>query len=471
MKLINGLLVTFLAFGGPVWAQETSFFAESDELVVESEGDDFDPTTVFTEDEAGLTWGGSVSSGASWSGSWTGTPDVNDLKANYVEALGYNLATTLALDARPSSDFRFHFSLKAGAPFTNDAGIPNLKIWEMYTDVTLADTVFLRFGKQSAAWGTAYFYSPGDVISLTAKDVTDPTASREGPVALSATLPVPDFNANLNGYVLLRDDYFPATGSPTLADLGYALQADILLGEAQLSLGGFYQKDNAPKAVATINTGLGFLPIPIVRDISVFSEGIVLWGADVLKGEGTRTLNLGPAGSKTVFNTISTWEEKAYMTGTVGGSYSNSDLNLSLRAEYWYNPFGSAEEGYAQTAFNTFALGQTTATKTLVNAVNTSGRDYGYGDVANPGIHNLTATAGLSQLFGTDVNFSVLTQTNLSDASGWVKPSFSYAPFDGLSFTAGWTQVWGSDDSQFPLQFQNKRVSLNAGVSFGTGRF
>jgi len=468
------------------------FFADAGPLVTTGTASTVDPTAQFSKNSDGLKWGGSVTSGATWSGSWTEWPEAADPSKNFTQALGYSLRSSLNLDGRPTKDFRFHLGLKTGAPFTNDTAVltgatyvtslsttsatlkvPDIKIWEMYTDVTLADAVFVRFGKQSASWGVAYFYSPGDVISLTAKDATDPTASREGPVALNVTVPIPALKANLTAYALLRDEYFTTGKSPTLQDLGYALQGDILVGEAQLTVGGFYQKDNAPKAVATINTGLGFLPIPELNKVSLFSEGIALYGADVLNGSGSSTVTIPTIGTKDIFNSIKKYDATAiYYTGTLGASYSNTDLNFSLRGEYWYNPFGSDDATYAQRAFNTYALSQLAATKAVyIDAINTSGRTYGLGDVANPAKHSMTALVSLSKLLGSDVNFSTLVQQNLSDNSGWAKPGFTYSPWDELSLSLGANVVWGTSGTQFPLQFGGNKLSLNFGVNFGTGKF
>jgi len=492
------LLIALSAFPLLAFAEDAAddFFADAGPLVTAGTASTVDPTAQFSKNSEGLKWGGSVTSSATWTGSWTEWPDPTDPSKNFTQALGYSLRSLLNLDGRPTKDFRFHLGLKTGAPFTNDTSVltgatylgalsttsttlkvPDIKIWEMYTDVTLADTVFVRFGKQSASWGVAYFYSPGDVISLTAKDATDPTASREGPVALNVTLPIPALKANLTGYALLRDDYLRVvngvTQAPAPDDLGYALQGDVLLGEAQLTLGGFYQRDNAPKAVATINTGLGFLPVPELNKVNLFSEAIALYGADVLKGSGVSTITIPTVGSKDIFEKVTKYDSSTfYYTGTMGASYSNTDLNFSLRAEYWYNPFGSDDADYAQRAFNTFALGQVAAIKAAyIDPVNTSGRAYGFGDVANPGKHNLTALVSLSKLLGSDVNFSTLVQQNLSDNSGWAKPSFSYSPWDELGLTLGASVVWGNSGTQFPLQFGGNKLSLNVGVNFGTGKF
>ena len=77
----------------------------------------------------------------------------------------------------------------------------------------------------------------------------------------------------------------------------------------------------------------------------------------------------------------------------------------------------------------------------------------------------------MSKLLGTKVNFSALVQQNLSDWSGWAKPSFSYSPWDELSLNVGANVVWGDAGTQFPLQFHGKKLTLNVGVNFGTGKY
>jgi len=476
------ILLPFLGFAQEASSEE-DFFGEDAETVSTVAVTSVDPTEQFSEDAEGLRWGGTVSSSATWNSGWVGQwPSASDPAKGWQDGLDYGLSTKLFLDGRPDADFRFRLSLKTGYPFTNSTTalkttttsttieVPNIEVWEMFTDVTVADAVFLRFGKQSASWGVAYFYSPGDVISLTAKDASDPLAEREGPVALKATVPFPNLKANLTGYVLARDSYF-GTNLPTLQSMGYALQGDVLVGDAQLSLGGFYQQDNAPKAVATVNTGLSFLKLPVFNDINVFSESVFSYGSDVLKTSGKSMSG--------TFTTISAWEKTVYYTGTLGASYSNSDANLNLRSEYLFNPFGSDDATIAQRAFNTFgayAAGYT------AGITNTSGRAYGYGDAVTPGIHYLTSLASLSKLGGSDkLSFSTLWQQNLSDVSGWVKPSLSFKPWDQLGFTWGVTVVYGDEGTQYPLTFQardskgtplgTKRVTMNVGVTFGTGRY
>lgn len=496
-RTLTILFLSLLPLGG--WAEEVSsdddFFGDDSPTVVEAPAAGGDPTKAFTESAEGVRWGGSVDSSAEWNGGWVGQkPSAADLTDGWKDALDYGLSTKLYVDARPDADFRFRLSLKTGYPFTTDTtvvngvdylhettttttvSVPNIAVWEMFTDVTLDNTVFLRFGKQSASWGAAYFYSPGDVISLTAKDATDPTAEREGPVALKATVPFPGLKANLTGFILARDSYFNGD-VPTLQTLGYALQADALVGDAQVSLGGFYQEDNAPKAVATLNTGFGFLDLPVLNDVNLFSEAVFSYGSDVLKGSGTIDL----PGFGEGYASVTEWKKTVYYTGTLGASYSNDDANLTLRAEYLYNPFGSNDRKAAEKAYYT-TFANTAGVYETLGGSNKADRDYGFGDASTPGMHNLTALASFSQVAGSDkLSFSTLWQQNLSDRSGWVKPSFSLSPWDVLTLTWGLSLVYGDEGTQYPLLFQSystdlvaqgtKWVTLNVGVTFGTGKY
>lgn len=464
------------------WAQTPSsdddFFGDESPTLVETPVATGDPLKAFVESADGVNWGGTVTTDATWSGGW--------VDQHWKDGLSYDLETKLAIDARPDKNYRFRLALKTGYPFTDDTdnvtiastpastttiSVPNVKVWELFSDVTIADAVFLRFGKQSASWGVSYFYSPGDVISLTTKDVTDPTAEREGPVALKASIPFPAAKANLTGFVLARDSYF-SNGTATLENLGYAVQGDILVGPAQIGLAGFYQESNAPKIVATLNTGLGYADLPVISDINFFTEGVLSYGSDVVKGVGSTTRT----GFGTTYASLQDWSQEWYPTATAGLSYTNSDSNLTLRTEYLFNPFGSDDKDSATLAYNT-------AIYTLAgNSLSGASRQYTTSDAYYPGRHYLTSLVTFSELAGTDkLAFTTLWQQNLSDQSGWVKPYFTISPWDVLSFTVGMTVVYGQPGTQYPLQFQwynssgtaegTQWAMFNLGITFGTGKY
>ena len=448
-------------------------------------------------------WGGTYQADATWIPGWVGGwPGASG--ASWKDGLSYDLLTTAFLDARPDKNLRFHLGIRAGYPFTtavsnvvvaesavtpnilgNDPNtrvtstnlsLENIKVWELFADVSVTDSLSLRFGKQSASWGVSYFYSVADVISLTSIDVTNPTLQREGPVALKALWVIPGLKANITGFALARDSYFK-NDTPTVTDLGYALQGDILVGQAQLSLGGFYQADSAPKLVATINTGLGFLNLPVDGTIDVFTEAIVSRGSDALQGNGTSTAVL--TGTTTYAN-LSDWPDQAYYTGTAGLNYVNNSYNFSIRTEYLYNPFGSSEKDAASRIYGTYYATQ--ANFFLPDgADNSSDKTLGTSNLLYTGIHNVTGLFDMTDIDGSKLEFSTLAQANLSDGSGWVTPYFTIYPWTQLGLKAGTQIVWGENGTQYPMQFQTynssgqptgtKRVALVFEVFFGTGRY
>jgi hypothetical protein len=472
---------------------ENDFFGADSPTIADTKPSTADPTQQFNEQVGGAKWGATTLSDATWSpgwvGGWPGSPS-----AAWNDNLSYDLLATAFMDSRPRKDLRFRFSLQAAAPFENSSTsietpnpftpygtpttgteVPNIKVWEMFTDVTIGDYLYLRFGKQSASWGVSYFYSAADIISLTPINVINPTLQREGPIALKASVPFPNQKANLTAFVLTQDGAFNDT-NPGLSTLGYALQGDMLVGQAQLTLGGFYQNSSASKVVGTVNSGLGFLNLPVDGDINVFTEAILSDGSDVLQGSGNQTVALGSTTYQT-YQSLSPWAKTLYYTGTAGINYANTEYNFSLRVEYLYNPFGSSDKKAAAYGYNTYL-----ATLAGSSPANSAGRAYGLNDILNPGIHNMTALLDFTKLANSKLEFSTLLQQNFSDGSGWLYPYFTIYPWDPLGFRWGARVVYGDDGTQYPIQFQSfsssgtptggtQRVSLVVEVFFGMNQY
>ncbi len=89
-------------------------------------------------------------------------------------------------------------------------------------------------------------------------------------MALKASVPFPRQKANLTGFVLTQDSVFNDT-NPGAGGLGYALQGDVLVGQAQLTLGEFYQKDSAPKTGRHCQHGPGLSQPPPSTETSTSS--------------------------------------------------------------------------------------------------------------------------------------------------------------------------------------------------------
>ena len=165
-----------------------------------------------------------------------------------------DLGATVFLDARPADDFRVFGKVDLSYPFSTDAAAQPARefddvvsVKELFSDFSIGDALFLRGGKHTIAWGVGYFFSPADVLNLTAIDPEDPDAEREGPVSLRANLPI-DFH-NLYLYAIAD----PVDGGVQLAA---APKAEVVLDGAEVGVGAYFHPERVPRAMLTLTTSL-----------------------------------------------------------------------------------------------------------------------------------------------------------------------------------------------------------------------
>jgi hypothetical protein len=452
---------------------ESAFFGDEGAMAETQESSRQSGLDQFLTNDQGVKWAGSIKTDFGWNGGWMGSdqlPDLSDPARNWRDCFTGDLEGKFALDARPAKEYRAKMALTTSWPFAGAAApatapgpgspstvsVPNIKVWELFGDVNIDDEVFVRIGKQVTSWGLlGSAYSPTDVISLSPKDVTDLEAEREGPVAIKVSVPASAWNAAFSGLVMARDEWL--SSSPTWRDLGYAAKGEFLIKYTEVSIGGFYRQSLAPKLVGTLTSGLGYIPLPFVRDINIFSESALSWGSD-------RELGSGTSASGT-FSTLSKPDSSLYYQGTLGASYSNSELNSTFSVEYFYNGLGSNEGDYAARAYRSLFV------------ATGDGKLLTLGDALHPGMHNLTALLSFTEIGGSKFGSTTIWQQNLSDGSGWVREKLSYAPWKYVSFYAGCDLVYGATGSEFPTLFQDpasglaKRLSFFVGTTTATGNF
>ena len=401
--------------------------------------------------------GGSVRSslGSTWS--WADLPDSgNAFLEDGTDSLALDLSADLFLDARPANDFRFFAKVRTAYPFrssvsalsgatlagaslvTTETQISqlNLQVRELFTDIAIRDTVFLRFGKQTVNWGVGYFFSPADIISLTPIDVEDPQAEREGPIALKASLPLGLHN--IDAYIIGDDTV------RSLEDLGLAARTYLYLAPLSLELGAGYQKDRPLSLISTARVSVG--------DFSFFGEGRVNFGRLAQKIETDGSL---------------ADDDSAYFSGTAGLLYSNTDANVTAIAQYLYQG-----EGYNDTDLLDNAAAGVFAGTLPAEVAALFGR------------HHTVLSLGLSELFHEDLSANLLWQASWSDLSGLVSTSLSWQIFDRLSLSGGVHLGYGDRPSEFGgvelvpgsgdyLSLRNPygRLGLSLTLGFGGGRF
>ena len=245
-------------------------------------------------------WGGDLS---------LGDPDYKSLVPS--------LPLLMFIDARPKEDFRVYFSVKANWPFASTTtstassatGLSSsssgyVKVFELFSDFNLNDAVFFRFGKQSVKWGVGYFFSPADLISLASIDVTDPTAQREGPIALRVNAPIPGRQDNVWAYAIVPSEIAPSSLKPE--DIGFAGKYELVVGGWEIGAGGIYQKSIDPRLMLTASGS--------IYTVGLFGEAVTAIDPDADDAS-----------------------DRVRFSGTAGFNYTNSDLYLTLVGQYYFN--------------------------------------------------------------------------------------------------------------------------------------
>ena len=356
-----------------------------------------------------------------------------------------DLGAAVFLDARPADDFRVFGKVDLSYPFTTDPDAQParefddiVRVKELFSDFTIGDALFLRGGKHTIAWGVGYFFSPADVLNLTAIDPEDPDAEREGPVSLRANLPIGFHNLYL--YALAD----PIDGGVQLAA---APKAEVVLDGAEVGIGAYYRPDRVPRAMATLSTSL--------LEFDLFAELEASLGSDrrfverAARGTGNRF------GLRAVRNS-----DDLFAAATAGLRYTytpeQQDWSATFAGQYLWNG-----EGYEDAEL-------LRDNRAGVVALLVAG-DLSRGDLIYAGRHYAAASLNVALGRGADWSAGVFWLSNLSDGSGQVSPSLTFRPLDQFSLRAGATLTYGPDGAE--LTPFGSRVGATLTATLGSGRF
>ncbi|HOC27144.1 MAG TPA: hypothetical protein PKN19_03540, partial [Rectinema sp.] len=254
---------------------------DSDTLGQEESQDSFigqtNPLQSFLKTETvkiGGNIGGTVSASWKWNDPWTvgfdlANPDSHELAPA--------LNSLLYFDARPEEDFRVHGSFKTAWPFaetnslldsknkTTLVSVPDVRIFELFSDFQLGDNAYLRFGKATVKWGVGYFFSPADIINLESINILDPTVQREGPLQFRVFVPYGPSQNTLSFYSIFDSNKWDFDTT------ALAAKAEFLLGNYELSLSSYYRYDTTERAALTLTGPLG--------NFDIFAEGVIARGS------------------------------------------------------------------------------------------------------------------------------------------------------------------------------------------------
>lgn len=313
---------------------------------------------------------------------------------------------------------------------------------ELFADFNWDRTLFFRFGKSFIKWGKGYFWSPADIVNLGSIDAEDPTAERQGPVNLKINYPFQQNNLYL--YLLLD-------GAAVPEHLGIAFNAEFVIGKFEIGAGVYYKYEQAPRIAAVFSGSIG--------KIGVFGEGVVSFGSDrvFVRESKIQPVFEEPADGEDPPETYVTLDTFTInwlpiFSGTIGAMYMNNEINMNIIGQYFFNGDGYADKRFGDGSSlleNAMYLLNNADSNGLALPDDQQGDNYeeppalGNSDIMNFGQHYLGISISFSEMFDTDLGFSLFWLGNLSDWSGIISPSLSYKLFDKASVSLSARMTYG----------------------------
>jgi len=364
---------------------------------------------------------------------WTAEEDEEGNTVIY-DSGGNEIATISAEDGEEEED-----ESETGSPQVLD-----ISVFELFSDFTWQDSLFIRFGKHTIRWGTGYFWSPADVLNLTAIDTEDPTADREGPVSMKIHVPFSVHNAYL--YLIANDGIEPS-------ETAVAPKAEFVLGGTELSLAGYYQAALAPRVIAMATGSLG--------DFGLFGEAVLSYGSDRVFVRRSRDQSAAEEDTEddleVVLDTF-TVEDRPFFSATCGFNWLHSFEepklgSMMIVGQYFFNGEGYSGSGLLAPAYRLFL----NSGENGLAIEDAAARPEGYedppalstSDLANFGRHYAALIFNWSSLFDEDISFSALAIANLSDLSFIVSPNVSFTVFEKIDLTLGARITFGEEGDEY----------------------
>ena len=332
----------------------------------------------------------------------------------------------LIVDARPTQSLRMYTKFGIQYPYTVKGNLQNKNFFEqnvtldtqvtisdwfslkeLFTDFSIADTAFFRFGLHTVTWGTGYFFSPvSDLINTSSIDPENTSAQVDGSLNLRTQIILPNTQNCLWFYVIPSTDFIAGTTADTyLRDTALAAKADLVFGNWEFGIGGFYKYQNSPKAMLTASGSL--------KNVSVFGEFVYRYGA---ASEWSTTKD--------------DWSDKTNIfQATVGLSRYWKNPAITLAAQYYYD--GNNKDMTHQYL------------------------TYG---------HNVAALLSFGKILGnSDFTASIFGMVNFGKAMT-LSAMINYSPLSTIKIGMGPYITWKSFDN-------NPTVSLKLSASLGGGKF
>lgn len=371
------------------------------------------------------------------------SPDTSLGDNIYSSTLTPTADALLYVDARPTQNLRLYTKFGWKYPYQQTVAIPEIPLGmfsipyiplgsfgtfyvkELFTDFSVADRVFFRFGQHTVSWGTGYFFSPvSDMINSSAVDPENPTAQVNGALNLRAQIVFPGTQNCLWAYIV------PAS-SGNARDTALAAKGEFVVGGWELGAGALYKYQTAPKVMFTASGSL------FSGKVAVFCETVLQYG--------TQTEWSADADS---------WEDKTFtVQATAGTSYTWKDPQITVMAQYL---FDSNKDDHQYLSYgNNLAL---TVLFSKVGTEKLSANLMGLFYFNKDAVDMSNASASNSYLTLAKNGIAFMPYSVIASAS------LSYNPVKNISVSAGPYFTWQSFSA-------NPDVSFKLTATLGGGSF
>lgn len=324
------LFLSIFLFAGILFAQSDDdlFGGSDDDLFADDSIVEVKDVSAKTDLSKGVIFEtGSIKIGGSLTaGITTNTvlysPENKSLGENiYNSKLKPDLSAMLSVDARPTDILRIYTKFGFAYPFEDKvvAGVSSssvvnwFKLKELFTDFSLKDTAFFRFGIHTVTWGTGYFFSPvSDMINTSSIDPENPEKQVDGALNLRTQIVFPNSQNCLWFYVIPSTNFTNQTAESYMRETALAGKFDLLIGNWEFGLGGYYKYQSAPKAMLTATGSL--------KKLSFYGEFVYSYGS-------TQEWGRNPE-----------WDNKTnIIQATAGISYYWKEPMITFAAQYYFN--------------------------------------------------------------------------------------------------------------------------------------
>jgi hypothetical protein len=226
---------------------------------------------------------------------------------------------------------------------------------------------------------------------------------------------------------------------PNTGHAGFAGKAEFLLAGAEFTVGGYFEQDAVSAAMVTYSGS--------VWGVDLFAEAVAQYGSTITVVEED--------GPLLVTNDRA---DQWFPLATTGFRYSWSDdvgnFNLNLLGQYYFNG-----QGYEDPSI---------LAEPGVLALLGSGQ-LSFKDFQNTGRHYGAVSLSWNGAFGSDFSPSAFWIGNLSDQSGRLAVDLRYRLNDYISFSPGYSYVYGEDTDEYSRGRAGHLLTLTANL--GAGRF